>query len=55
MRLSMDYDVSPYDALYLDLAEESGYAFVTADQQLYKRIEPRMPSACWIGDVRARL
>ncbi len=52
MRLSAQYEVSPYDALYLGLAEQSGYPLVTADARLYRRVRSRVPYVRWIGDVK---
>jgi predicted nucleic acid-binding protein len=40
-----------YDAMYVALSERLGYAFVTADQRLYKRIARNVPFATWIGDL----
>ncbi len=52
MDLARRLSITPYDAIYVALSERLGYAFVTADQRLYKRIEPQMTFARWIGDVR---
>jgi predicted nucleic acid-binding protein len=49
--LSRDLRVGFYDALYLALAEEAGFRFVTADAQLYRRVCDEVPYVTWIGDV----
>jgi len=47
------YDVTPYDGLYLALAESLGYRFVTADGGLYRRLRNDVPYVLWISAVRA--
>lgn len=49
--LARRHAIAPYDALYLALAEAMGFAFVTADRRLYRRIVDDVPYARWIGDV----
>lgn len=53
--ISRAYEISPYDALYLALAENSDELFVTADRRLYRRIRDHVPYARWIGEVNALL
>ena len=42
-----------YDALYLALAQELGFRFVTADAELYRRARADLPYVTWIGDLPA--
>jgi predicted nucleic acid-binding protein len=49
--LSRSLRVGFYDALYLALAEEAGFRFVTADGELYRRVRDHLPYAIWIGDM----
>jgi predicted nucleic acid-binding protein len=51
MQLSAEHDVSPYDAVYLALAEQTEFGLITADQKLYRRLRDRVSYATWIGDV----
>lgn len=37
-RLSFEYNTTIYDALYLALAEELSYDFITADEKLYRKV-----------------
>ena len=41
IELSFEYDVTFYDALFLAIAENLRYDFVTADQALYRQISQR--------------
>jgi predicted nucleic acid-binding protein len=49
--LSRRLRVGFYDALYLALAEEAGFRFVTADAELYRRVHDDLPYVVWIGDL----
>jgi predicted nucleic acid-binding protein len=49
--LSRSLRVGFYDALYLALAEDAGFRFVTADAELYHRVRDDLPYVTWIGDV----
>ena len=51
LELSQRYTITPYDGLYLALAEHAGLSFVTADGRLYRRIHGAVSYARWIGDV----
>lgn len=51
MVVSRRYVITPYDAVYLALAEETSSLFVTADRRLYGRIDAQTPIARWLGDV----
>jgi len=37
--ISFKKDISMYDAIYVALAKETGYKFITADQKLYQNIK----------------
>lgn len=39
------------DALYLALAQEAGFRFVTADAELCRRVRDDLPYVAWIGDM----
>lgn len=39
-----------YDALYLVVAEQSGYQFLTADSKLYESVKDRLPYVRWITE-----
>lgn len=43
MRLAVEYSCGYYDALYLLLAEDLGYRFVTADERLIRGWHTRAP------------
>lgn len=43
--------VALYDAVYLALAQELGFGFVTADAELYRRARDDLPYVAWIGDL----
>jgi predicted nucleic acid-binding protein len=49
--LSLRLRVGFYDALYLALAHELGFRFVTADAELYRRARDDLPYVAWIGDL----
>jgi predicted nucleic acid-binding protein len=49
--LSRGLRIGFYDALYVALAEESGFRFVTADAQLHNRVHADLPYVAWIGDL----
>lgn len=49
--LSRSLRVGFYDALYLALAEEAGFRFVTADAELHRRVRDDLPYVTWIGDM----
>ena len=51
--LSRNLGVSFYDALYVALAQELGFRFVTADAELYHRARRDLPYVAWIGDLPA--
>ena len=38
-RLSFKHNITVYDAIYLALAEELGYDFITADEKMYRKIQ----------------
>lgn len=38
-RLSFKHNITIYDSLYLALAEELGYDFITADEKMYRKIQ----------------
>jgi len=37
--ISFEREISMYDTIYVALAKETGYNFVTADQKLYQKIK----------------
>lgn len=37
--LGYQYNITVYDAIYLSLAQEIGYSFITADEKLYEKIK----------------
>ena len=37
--ISFEKDISIYDAIYVALAKETGYNFITADKKLYQNIK----------------
>jgi predicted nucleic acid-binding protein len=45
------YEVTPYDALYLALAESLGFGFVTADRALYRHVRDEIAYIRWISSV----
>jgi predicted nucleic acid-binding protein len=49
--LSRSLRISFYDALYVALAQELGFRFVTADAELYRRVCDHLPYVTWIGDL----
>ena len=46
------YEVTPYDGLYLALAESLGFGFVTADRDLYRHVRDEISYIHWISSVR---
>ena len=52
--VSSRYGISPYDGIYLAMAEESGSMYVTADALLYRRIESVLPFARLLANVDPR-
>jgi predicted nucleic acid-binding protein len=42
-----------YDALYLVVAEVLGYRFITADRNLYDRIQTKVDYMLWVEDYTA--
>jgi predicted nucleic acid-binding protein len=51
VRLSSLHTITPYDAIYVALAEVMTYELVTADHELYRRMAIFAPYARWLGDV----
>jgi predicted nucleic acid-binding protein len=51
MGLAQRHAISLYDAIYVALSKRLGYAFVTADGRLHKRLAPQIPHVRWIGEV----
>jgi len=49
--LCFDYRIAFYDAVYVALAQELGFRFVTADVELYRRVRDDLPYVAWIGDL----
>jgi predicted nucleic acid-binding protein len=49
--LCFTYRIALYDALYVALAQELGFRFVTADAELYRRVRDDLPHVAWIGDL----
>ena len=43
-------DCRLHDALYLTVAEQSGYPLLTADLRLYERVKDKVPYVRWITD-----
>jgi len=39
VKLSYDYEITIYDAIYLALAKDLEFEFITADKKLYNKIE----------------
>jgi predicted nucleic acid-binding protein len=49
--LALVYGIAFYDALYLQLAQESGLPLLTADESLYQRIAAPFPTTVYVGDL----
>lgn len=45
--------VAFYDALYLALAQQLAFNFVTADRQLHERTKDELPWVVWLGNLEA--
>ena len=39
VRLAYKYDITIYDAVFVALAQDLGYRFITADKKLYRKIK----------------
>ena len=49
--MTLDLNVSFYDAVYLVLAAALRMSFVTADRRLYEAVKQRLPFVRWLGDI----
>jgi len=47
---SSQLGIALYDALYLTLAENLSIPFITADKELYERLNDKVPYMKWVGD-----
>jgi len=49
--ITIDLSIYIMDAVYIALAQQIGFQFVTADAKLYRAISGRRPDVRWLGDV----
>jgi len=47
------YNISVYDALYLEVAKENGILFYTGDKKFYNSMKGKKDFVRWIGDYRS--
>jgi predicted nucleic acid-binding protein len=52
--LTVQFNCSLYDGLYLALSEATGYPLIHADDRLRRAIDSRITKAIWIEDWRAQ-
>lgn len=52
IKLAIGYGCSYYDALYLLLAEDLGYPFVTADERVWKNMRKRVQYVVHLGSYK---
>ncbi len=52
--LARQYNLSAYDAAYLDLAQSSDESLVTGDQRLYNSVKGSLEGVIWIGDYAVK-
>jgi predicted nucleic acid-binding protein len=53
LKLALDYGHSVYDGVYVALALQTGWRFVTADARLHALLTSRLPQVCLLRDWRA--
>ena len=53
VELTTQFPVVFYDALYLALAQQLAFNFVTADERLHESTKDKVPRVIWIGDLEA--
>ncbi|MBW2664528.1 MAG: type II toxin-antitoxin system VapC family toxin [Deltaproteobacteria bacterium] len=51
--LARSFTRSVYDALYLSVAEERNFDFVTGDKRLYNSVKEKLKWVKWIGQMKA--
>lgn len=50
LQLAQEYQISPYDAAYIETAERLGVVLWTADRALYEAVHAKLPWVQWISD-----
>jgi predicted nucleic acid-binding protein len=51
LKLAAQERHSPYDLVYVTLAEQLGCEFITADRKLMNKLGSRFPFIRWLGDL----
>lgn len=51
IELTTQFPVAFYDALYLALAQQLGFNYVTADEKFHENTKDKAPQVIWIGDL----
>jgi len=53
MGITIELSIYILDAVYIALAQEIDYQFVTADDKLYRAVARRLPMVRWLGNISA--
>jgi len=54
MGITIDLSIYILDAVYIALAEQIDFEFVTADRKLYDAVTDSFPFVRWLGDIPVR-